>query len=323
VAAALAMLWNIGSLVALASPAHSGIVIDTLIAISFSVLSLLPAVLLHISLASEHRALWISGYVLSAIAVVLHLSDLVMKAPRFHYAALLLVTLGFGGLTVISVLLEIRQHDRAAGSRLAGAMCLFLLAVSFLHFGSEHPRQAWEGEIALHHAGLPLALLVLLQDYRFLLLDTFLRFLVNASFATVAVLAGVRIAQTGFLTRSLQNPFEEGLLFAAACLLLVGFAYLRNRMQQLLTKTVFLRSNADEVMQELQHLGRAANSETEYLDNAAELIARFAHATRFILTSDAPSSMDERFGPVAILDPAKLGPAVLGGSRRAVPFLAR
>ena len=47
-------------------------------------------------------------------------------------------------------------------------MALFLFAISFVHFGSVHPRQMWEGEIALHHAGLPLALLVILQDYRFL-----------------------------------------------------------------------------------------------------------------------------------------------------------
>src|SRR5580693_3642925 len=66
VAAALAALWNIGSLVALASQPTSGFATDVLIAASFSALSLLPAVLLHISLQSEHRTLWVSGYFLSA-----------------------------------------------------------------------------------------------------------------------------------------------------------------------------------------------------------------------------------------------------------------
>jgi hypothetical protein len=81
------------------------------------------------------------------------------------------------------VLRELRWQNRAAVYRLAGAMGLFLLAISFAHFGSEHSRQAWSGEIALHHAGIPIALFVLLQDYRFLLLDAFLRFIVNASLA--------------------------------------------------------------------------------------------------------------------------------------------
>src|SRR5580704_11164416 len=178
VAAALAMLWNAGSLVALATGPASGRAADVIVAASFSVLSLLPAVLLHISLESSYRALWISGYVLSLTALALHVSDLLTRSPRFHYAALLLVTLGFAGLTAISVFLELRQANPAAGSRLAGAMRLFLFAISFVHFGAEHTRQEWSKELAFHHAGLPLALLVLLQDYRFPLLDAFLRLIV-------------------------------------------------------------------------------------------------------------------------------------------------
>ena len=42
--------------------------------------------------------------------------------------------------------------------------------------------------MALDHAWIPLALFVLLQSYRFLLLDAFLRFVVNASLAAAAVL---------------------------------------------------------------------------------------------------------------------------------------
>src|SRR5438445_12126025 len=45
-AAALAMLWNIGSLIALAAGPSGGMAADIIVAASFSVLSLLPAVLL-------------------------------------------------------------------------------------------------------------------------------------------------------------------------------------------------------------------------------------------------------------------------------------
>ena len=112
VAAALALVWNIGSLIALATGPASGMATDIIVAASFSVLSLLPAVLLHISLESHHRTLWVSGYVLSLIAVALHVIDLITRAPRFHYAALLLVTLGFAWLTVIFVILEMRQREK-------------------------------------------------------------------------------------------------------------------------------------------------------------------------------------------------------------------
>ena len=190
--AALALVWNIGSLIALATGPTGGMAADIIVAASFSVLSLLPAVLLHISLEPRHRTLWMSGYVLSLTALVLHVVDLITRAPRFHYAALLLITLGFAWLTVIFVILEMRQRNRAAISRLAGAMVLFLFAISFVHFSSENAHQAWSKEIALHHAGIPLALFVLLQNYRFLLLDTFLRFVVNATLAAAAALASIR-----------------------------------------------------------------------------------------------------------------------------------
>ncbi len=157
-AAALAMLWNLGSLVALATGPTGGIIAGIIVAASFSVLSLLPAVLLHIFLESRHRGVWLSGYVLGSNAVALHVVDLLTQGPRFHYAALLLVTAGFSVLTIISVLLELRHENRAAESRLAGSMGLFLFAISSVHFGTEHARMEWSKEIALHHAGLPLAL---------------------------------------------------------------------------------------------------------------------------------------------------------------------
>src|SRR5579884_4099480 len=181
-AAGLALLWNLGSLVGLASRPGDEVA-DVIIACSFSVLSLLPAVLLHISMGARHRFLWLAGYMVSGLAMLLHISDLVTAAPWFHYAAILLVTLGFGGLTAIAVVRESLAGKRdGSGARLAGAMVLFISAISFAHFEA-HGAKAWSGEAALHHAGIPLALFVLLQDYRFLLLDAFIRFVVSGLLA--------------------------------------------------------------------------------------------------------------------------------------------
>src|ERR1700733_15192909 len=68
-AASLAMLWNLGSLVALATGPSGGPAADIIVAASFSVLSLLPAVLLQISLQSDYGPLCATGYLLSAAAV--------------------------------------------------------------------------------------------------------------------------------------------------------------------------------------------------------------------------------------------------------------
>jgi two-component system LytT family sensor kinase len=303
VAAALAMLWNLGSLVALRTGPRSGPVAGAIVALSFSVLSLLPAVLLHISLRSRRRAVWIGGYVLSGVAVGLHLADWLSHLPGLHYAALLVVTLGFAALTILSVMLEWRRENRAAGSRLAGAMALFLFAISFAHFGAAHHTQlAWSKEAALHHAGLPLALLVLLQDYRFLLMDAFLRFIVNATLAAAALLGSIRILQSRVLTGYLQHPFDAGVIIVSAGLLLTLFVWAHNRIQRLVTSAIFLRSNVDEALRELQDLSLAAGVESEYLRLAAGTIARFLHAPRFDLTELNPAPGRGLSTPVAVLD---------------------
>ena len=305
IAAALALLWNIGSLIALATGPTGGMVADIIVAASFSVLSILPAVLLHISLESHHRTLWMSGYVLSLTAVALHVVDLITGAPRFHYAALLLVTLGFAWLTAIFVILEMRQRNRAAISRLAGAMVLFLFAISFVHFSSDHAQQAWSKEIALHHAGIPLALFVLLQDYRFLLLDAFLRFVVNASLAAAALLISIRIVQSPDFDRHLQHPFDAGLLFVSACLLLTLFVYIRNHIQGWLTRVIFLRSSVEDALRELRQLARATDAEAEYLRHAAELIASFVRAKRFDLTEEVAVENGVLATPATVMEAGK------------------
>jgi two-component system LytT family sensor kinase len=302
VAAALAFLWNIGSLIALASRPGGGMATDIIVAASFSVLSLLPAVLLHIFLESRHRALWISGYFVSLTAVALHISDLVTRAARFHYAALVVVTLGFAALTVISVFQELRDRNRAAVSRLAGAMVLLLFAISFAHFGSGQAHQAWSKEIALHHAGIPLALFVLLQDYRFLLLDAFLRFVVNASLAAAALLISIRIVESPGFVQHLQRPFDAGLLFVSACLLLTLFVYVRNGIQGWLTRAIFLRSSVEDALRELQQLARASHTDAEHVRYAAEIIAKFVRAARFDLSEEAPLDDRNLASPLAVTE---------------------
>ena len=291
IAAGLALLWNVGSLIGMATPPTGDRIADIIVAASFSVLSLLPAVLLHISLRSRPSILWISGYVVSAVAVGLHIGDLVTGAPRFHYAAILLITIGFASLTAASVLQEALSgpHD-GSGKRLAGAMVLFLFAISFAHFSSAHDIKAWSGEAALHHAGIPLALFVLLQDYRFLLLDAFIRFLVNVLLAALAVWASIAAeAKFGFMARAAHEPIYAGLIFTGACLALSLFGYLRGRVQRFLTRAVFLRSNPEQTVSRLREIGDSVSAEPEYLAAAAEAIANYFSAAQFEVTDSGES----------------------------------
>ncbi len=292
IASGLALLWNLGSLIGMASAPSGDHTADAIVAASFSVLSLLPAVLLHISLRSRLRVLWIAGYAVSGVAVLLHIGDLITAASRFHYAAILLVTIGFAVLTTASFVHESfapgkrnGPHD-GGGRRLAGAMVLFLFAISFAHFESPHDIKAWSGEAALHHAGIPLALFVLLQDYRFLLLDAFIRFLVNGILAALAVWIALRAeASLGLVALAAHDPFYAGIIFTGACLLLSTFAYLRVRAQHFLTRAVFLRANSDDVVSGLRAIAAKYRSEPEYLAAAAKAIADFLSARHFEVTT--------------------------------------
>src|SRR6266481_1478847 len=65
IAAGLALVWNLGSLIGLATAPGEALG-DAIVAGSFSVLSLLPAVLMHLSLGSRRgsrrSALLVAGY---------------------------------------------------------------------------------------------------------------------------------------------------------------------------------------------------------------------------------------------------------------------
>jgi len=272
IAAGLALAWNLGSLVVLAWPALPAPVMDLVVAVSFSVLSLLPAVLLHVSLEDSWPGLVGAGYLLSAAAVVMHFWEIRGNRAALHYRALLVITIGFLILTVAAVA-GAALRKRPGGMRILASMCLALFAMSFVHFGKGHARQVWSSELVVHHAGIPLAIFVLLQDYRFVLLDAFVRFLANALLA--AILTAVVIAAAFRLVlveRVAEEPLHEALLLISVCLFLVFFAWLRNRVQAWLTVAIFRRGSVADLASQVKDWP-AFSTEGEYVGWAASVIA--------------------------------------------------
>ncbi|HEY9140433.1 MAG TPA: histidine kinase [Bryobacteraceae bacterium] len=241
-AAVLSLLWNLGSLVVLTWPGLPAAVQGILVACSFSTLTVLPAVLLHISLGGRNRGLVIAGYVLGAIASGMHFVEIRGNAAAWHEAALLVTTIGFLLLTALAAA-SAAYSRRPGGIRILAAMCLALFAMSFVHFGAGHASQAWASELVVHHAGIPLALFLLLQDYRFVLLDAFIRFLANAMLAVVLTLLVTAAAFRLLLVERIADPLREAALLISVCLFLVLFAWLRSRVQAWLTAVIFRQSS--------------------------------------------------------------------------------
>jgi two-component system, LytTR family, sensor kinase len=275
-AAALSLVWNLGSLLILAFPTLPPAAVNLIAWVSFSVLSLLPAVLLQLSLDERRTALVACGYALSATAIGMHLWEIYRNGTELHEIALRVITIGFLALTAIIVAgAALRRGGLRAsgGARIAASMCLALFAMSFLHFGTGHADQAWSGELVIHHAGIPLALFLLLRDYRFVLLDAFVRFLANALLA--AVLTGLVIEAAFRLVlveRASREPLPEAFLLISVCLFLVFFAWLRTRVQGWLTEAVFRQKGVSNLAQHLQE-APAFSDESAYVEWAATIVA--------------------------------------------------
>ncbi len=305
-AAALALVWNLASLVALGMGSRTGTIRNLTVAIAFSVLSLLPAVLFDLCLADRQRTLAAVGYALSVLAILLHMAELFQENERYHRWGLTLITVGFGALTCVAAasVFGSQGRDRSATTRLVGTMSLFLLAMSFVHLWKGDAHQVWSRELAFHHAAIPLALLVLLQDYRFVLLDAFLRFLANVLLAGLFV-SGVAAAWRFHLLPNGSAPFDQALLLAGACLLLIAFAMLRGRVQSLLTRLVFRRPDIDALLQSLKTPVRPRlvdaqeAGEREYVAAAAGRLGEFMGA-RATVTEDSAFEDRELLRPALV-----------------------
>ena len=66
-------------------------------------------------------------------------------------------------------------------------MAFPFFAVSALHLGQHTGREAWTTELVGHHASMPLAVAILLRDYRFALADIFLKRALTLTLVVVAV----------------------------------------------------------------------------------------------------------------------------------------
>jgi hypothetical protein len=151
-----------------------------------------------------------------------------------------------------------------------------------VHFEDGHTYQAWSGELAIHHAGIPLALFVLLQDFRFVLLDAFVRFLVNGLLAGVFGLAvAASLPGMSFLAQALT-----------AGLLLTAFAVSRDVAQRFLTRIIFRQPDPERTSRTLQSLRSECTSESDYLAQALQQVARLMTASLIDVVSKRVSSED-------------------------------
>jgi signal transduction histidine kinase len=151
-----------------------------LLAAAFSALCFLPAVVVHSALRAGEKVTpfqnaLIAGlaYAMSVAASVMHFYSAIATGAVPSQWGLRGVTVGFAALLIVLLLITRGQRERG---RVLSVVAMSVFAVSALHLSNhEFGQDPWWLQLTGHHASLPLALLILYQDFRFAFGDIFLK----------------------------------------------------------------------------------------------------------------------------------------------------
>ena len=218
--AVLGLLWNLCALPAYELP-KVGIKgpFPFLIAVGFSALGFLPAVVVQSVLRGERdavrgglkRIIAFTAYTVSTVAALLHVHAVWVGDPLPSPIGMRLLTYAFIALVVP---LAAVTRGQPGSRRALWAAALSIFAVSALHLSQLHQGDAaWPVELLGHHAALPLAVAILYQDFPFALADLFLKRALNVIALVAAAMLGV--AAVGAIHSPdlpLRDPRDVGLL---------------------------------------------------------------------------------------------------------------
>lgn len=174
--AVLGLLWNTGELFTLF---YRDFVQTTefspmLPAVSFSALGFLPSVVVHSAEKSKSKfgILTITAYALSFFAAVIHFQSAIFyDAAPSNFA---LKILSFGSVALLAGLL-FKNYKQTLDKKTVWISALLIFAVSAFHLSGTAEENSWLVELVAHQSSLPLAIAILLQDYRFAFADLFLK----------------------------------------------------------------------------------------------------------------------------------------------------
>lgn len=190
--AALGLIWNAGELAVIVQKDLGWSVSPLLAAAAYSALGFLPSVVVHSALTPRLR-LWPIGlaYTLSATATILHFYNAITSGTAPSALALQILTMG---AVVLAAVLLVLNYREALERKAIWGTALLIFAAGALHLSFPGDEKSWPVELLAHQSSLPLALVILYQNYRFAFADLFLKRAVS-----VILLASVAIALYAFI----------------------------------------------------------------------------------------------------------------------------
>ena len=268
--ALLGLAWNLGAVTAFVMRGFvNARPFPLLMAAAFTALGFLPAVVVHSLLrtgAGWRRrpaalVMTIVAYGLSATAGALHFQQASVRGIAPSQWALRILTIGFAAST-IALLFVVRRQS--GGRRAVWVAALAVFAVSALHLSHHEGRDySWWVEVIGHHASLPLAAAILYEDYRFALVDIFLKRAL-ALVLLVALASGLYLnVGVPLLERrekvSGADPFSVGLLIGLWVATALVYPWLRRSIVRFVDAWLLRRVDYEAMRVEIAR--RIANHE--------------------------------------------------------------
>jgi hypothetical protein len=248
----LGLTWNVGAFTGY-GPFNLGFEQPSplVLAVAYGALIFLPAVVVHSALNTietigrgKNRAMIAAAYALSGIATAINFYSVISSNVVASQLALRGVTFGFG--TLILGLLIVTQGQRGRG-RLLWVVAMSVFAVSALHLSNHEGVDPWWLQLAGHHASLPLAFVILYQDFRFALADIFLKralaFILLAGLVFAVFVGGV----TPLLSNGGLDPRSIALLLGMWVSTALVYPFLSRNAAWFVDKIVLKRTDYTEL----------------------------------------------------------------------------
>lgn len=211
------------------------------------------------------------GYGVSAATTVIHFYSGITGAPALSELAFRLASMGFASLVVALLVLTRGWMGRG---RLVWVVAMAVFALSALHLTGHHGGEdPWWLALVGHHASLPLALLILYQDYRFGFADIFLKRALAIMLLVACTLGIFSLAVRPFIPGN--RPDDQFVVVLVVFPILIGLLYpaLRRTASWFVDVIVLHRVDYGVFLSNVTNAIRTCESDSAVLDTSVELLA--------------------------------------------------
>ena len=303
ITAFLGLLWNTGELFTFIWRDFMQTEISPLLtAASFSALGFLPSVVVHSAEKSGQKLNWLTyiAYFLSVFAAVLHFQSAIFEQISPSSFALQILTVGSLTLLVGLIVTNLKQ---TLEKKAIWITALLVFAASALHLSNQTENNFWLIELVAHQSSLPLALAILLQDYRFAFADLFLKRAISLILLALTAFGLYIFVAAPLLhyheTHDRNDVQAIGLIITLWVATALIYPFLHRFAIWLVDKIILQRANYASVQNELAGEIEKINSASEILQTMTEKLAEILTARKAVWTENVSKAEELKFGAVS------------------------